>query len=307
MIGSLDLLARFSALAAGACGFSLVVYAEKWMRFARFRELTEVDGNDNALFRLLNGGWDLNEERTLTEKVSFHKAGPSARRRRVGRRWLAFDKAAAAAGLSGRMTPGIVMTAEFGLACVGVAIAAVLSGGLHWQAMIFGGLCGAAAPWIALKRLVLRRRREIQRQLPFALDILVLCVEAGLGLESALGRVTQRIRGELAREFRMVVHEVQTGKPRHEALRGLAERVPAADLRSLVAALVQAEQLGSSVVPVFRALAVQMRQRRAQRAEELAMKAPVKMLFPLIFCVFPALLIILFGPLVVSGFGGLTN
>lgn len=296
-----------SAGATGACCFFLVIYTARRMTLSRFRRLVQADGNEAAVSRLLHpggladsiGGGATNSSRAESGTSIGQKVGKHFR--------LVLDRAGTAFGLPGPLTPELFAVFEIGLAVLGALATAFLAGGLGGQVLATGALGGAALPWVVAGHMGARRRRAIQTQLPFALDVLTLCSEAGLGLESGLVRATQRLRGQLAEEFRAVVHEIRTGKSRHEALRRMADRVNVPDLHTFVSALIQAEQLGSSVAPVFRTLAQQVRQRRAQRAEELAMKAPVKLLFPLVFCIFPALLVILFGPLLVTGFGGLVQ
>lgn len=307
MSGSVGFFEGLASMSAGICCLSLVAYIHRRVDLARFRKLIEADGNGAALSRLSRARRGIDGAVVQTRASTSHdRPGPGIRNT-VQRCLRLVEKMFGDAGLLGRVTPEIVFGIEAGLALFGAISVSVLAGSFQWQTTLTGAALGTILPAAALRRLSARRRQQMQRQLPFALDILTLCAEAGLGLESGLTRVTQRLEGLLADEFRLVVHDIRTGKPRHEALRRLAERVNTPELYSLVATLIQAEQLGSSVVPVFRTLALQLRQRRAQHAEELAMKAPVKMLFPLVFCIFPALLIILFGPLLVSGFGGVVR
>lgn len=147
-----------------------------------------------------------------------------------------------------------------------------------------------------LRRRIRQRTQAIERALPDALDLIVVCIEAGHALEAALATVTQRFRGPLGEEFERTLREIALGKTRREALRDLSRRVGSADLQAFIAAILQADQLGVSIAQVLRVQADAMRVRRRQRAEEQAAKLPVKMLFPLIFLVFPALLIVILGP-----------
>lgn len=144
-----------------------------------------------------------------------------------------------------------------------------------------------------------QRRGEIQSALPDALDLLVVCVEAGLGLGAALQRVGQEIRlasAQLSDELALVNSEMQTGVSRMDALRNLAERTGVEDLFSLVAMLIQTDRLGTSIAMSLRAHADSMRTRRRQRAEELARKASIKLAFPLVLLIFPALMVVILGP-----------
>ena len=144
-----------------------------------------------------------------------------------------------------------------------------------------------------------QRRTEIVSSLPDALDLMVVCVESGLGLGAALQRVGVEIRlasSQLSDELSLVNQEMQTGVARTDALRNLAERTGVEDLYSLVAMLIQTDRLGTSVAQSLRAHAESMRTRRRQRAEQMARKASIKLAFPLVFMIFPALLVIILGP-----------
>ena len=150
-----------------------------------------------------------------------------------------------------------------------------------------------------LRKAVAKRQRAILRSLPFVLDLLTLSVEAGMDFMSALQRTTEARRiDELGEEVLRVVREIQLGTPRREALRQMARRIDLPDVRSVVNALVQADELGVSVGAILRIQADQIRQRRFERAERLANEAPVKLLFPLLFFIFPSVFLILLGPVV---------
>jgi tight adherence protein C len=148
--------------------------------------------------------------------------------------------------------------------------------------------------WLDYK--VSTRRRAINRSLPDALDLLVICSEAGLALEGAMARVVERLKGPLAIEMKRTLGEIALGKRRRDALHGLAERTEAEDLVAFVAAVVQADQTGISIGNVLHVQADDLRLRRRQRAEKEGRQAPLKMLFPNIFFIFPATLIVLIGP-----------
>ncbi len=140
------------------------------------------------------------------------------------------------------------------------------------------------------------RQKAINRSLPDALDFIVVCVEAGLAFESAMGRVVERMHGPLSEEFRRTLGEISLGKRRRDALRDMATRSQAGDLVSFVAAIVQADQTGISIGDVLRIQADDLRLRRRQRAEKEGREAPLKMLLPLIFFIFPATFIAAVGP-----------
>jgi len=136
--------------------------------------------------------------------------------------------------------------------------------------------------------------------LPDALDMLTVCVEAGLGFDAALAQVARNTDGPLAAEFARALQEMQIGKSRGQALRALAERTTVPEARAFVSALVQAGDLGIPVARVLREQAKEMRVRRRQRAEAKAQQVPVKITFPLILCIFPALLVVVLGPGIIN-------
>ncbi|KUO78863.1 MAG: hypothetical protein APF81_18300 [Desulfosporosinus sp. BRH_c37] len=166
---------------------------------------------------------------------------------------------------------------------------------------IIGFLIGYLFPNSWLKAKAKQRQKEIQHKLPDVLDLLTVSVEAGLGFDAALLKVVEKQKGVLAEEFLRVLQEIKMGRPRREALRDLARRnKPAEDLSNVVASLVQADQLGISIGGVLRNQALQIRQKQRQRAEEKAQKAPIKMMIPLVFFVFPSIFIIVLGPAVIQ-------
>jgi len=151
------------------------------------------------------------------------------------------------------------------------------------------------------------RQKAIQRALPDTLDLLQVSVEAGLGFDMALNKVTQQMKGPLSEEIRRALDEIRMGGMREEALRGIARRTGVRDLSSFISAVVQSEELGSNIANTLKAQADYMRQKRRQKAEEMAMKAPVKLVFPLVFFVFPALFVVILGPAVISIFRALAS
>ncbi len=171
----------------------------------------------------------------------------------------------------------------------------------HSKALLFGiifAVLGYYLPDLWLKSKIRRRQENILRALPDALDLLTICVGAGLGFDGAMSKVVEKWDNELAFEFGRVLREIQLGKSRREALRDMADRVGLPEMSSFVAAIIQSEQLGVSLGKVLLIQAENMRTKRRQRAEEKAHQAPVKMLFPLVFLVMPALFIVLLGPAV---------
>jgi len=164
-------------------------------------------------------------------------------------------------------------------------------------------LVGYVIPDGFLTWIVRRRQHHLRRALPDALDLLVICVEAGLGLDQALMKVSQDLRithRELSDEFQLVNLAMRVGKTRIEALHELARRTGLEDIKSLVAMLVQTERFGTSVAQSLRVYSDDMRTKRRQRAEEMAAKTPVKMVPVLVFFIFPALMVVILGPGVIT-------
>jgi tight adherence protein C len=181
-----------------------------------------------------------------------------------------------------------------------VGFALSLSPGAILAAVVIGALFGFWLPFGIVYDLGTRRQNEMRRQLPDALDLLTLSVEAGLGFDAATAQVARSMPGALAREFARMLHEMQMGQRRADALRALASRTTVLELRTVATSLVQAGELGIPIAHVLREQAAQMRVRRRQRAEEEARKLPVKVIFPLILCLFPALFIVVIGPGVIN-------
>jgi tight adherence protein C len=177
--------------------------------------------------------------------------------------------------------------------------------GLHNPALgvvtaVLGGGAGFFLPDLLLYNAAIKRQAKIQTALPDAMDMLTICVEAGLGFDAALSRVARNTAGPVAAEFSRVLQEIQIGKSRTEALRSMSDRTTVAELRAFVSAMVQAGELGIPIAEVMRVQSREMRMRRRQRAEEKAQQVPVKILFPLVGCLFPALFTLVIGPGVLS-------
>lgn len=206
--------------------------------------------------------------------------------------------------------PGDMRTADW----LGIkAIAAAVGGGGAFlllglfagnlgQGLLFGiiGLgIGYLAPEFWLGGRVRKRQKLILLQIPDALDLLTISVRAGLGFDAALGKVVEKLKGPLIDEFRRALAEVRVGKARRDALRDIMPRTEVAPLSNFIGAIIQAEQLGVSISKVLQVQSEQLRIERRQRAEEQAAKAPIKMLFPLVGCIFPSLFIVILGPAII--------
>src|SRR3954471_13738179 len=159
-----------------------------------------------------------------------------------------------------------------------------------------GLLFGYTVPEFWLGGRVKKRQKAILLMIPDALDLLTISVRAGLGFDAALGKVVEKLEGPLTDEFRRALAEVRVGKARREALRDIIPRTEVVPLSNFIGAIIQAEQLGVSISKVLQVQSEQLRIERRQRAEEQAAKAPIKMLFPLVGCIFPSLFIVILGP-----------
>lgn len=166
--------------------------------------------------------------------------------------------------------------------------------GVVWLGALF--MAGSRISSYLVRKRIEKRKSEVMRALPTALDLITVCMEAGLSFDSGLAKVVEKTRGTLSEEFARVLQEMQVGHGRRDALKDMAERLDTRDLSSFVAAIVQADQMGMALGPVMRAQSEDVRLRRRQHAEEQAMKAPIKMLFPLIFCILPSMILVVLGP-----------
>ena len=208
------------------------------------------------------------------------------------------------AGRSAKMDATLFITIEFIIGgIVGVAsffLIRFLGNGLPTGRVFLLTLVltvlGFFLPQYQLSRDITKRQKEIRKGMPDALDLLTICVEAGLSFDGAMAKVAEKWNNEVSKSFARVIQEVQLGKLRREALRDMQENVGVSEMTSFVAALIQSEQLGVSMAKVLRVQADQMRVRRRQLAEEEAHKAPIKMLIPMAFIMFPSILIILLAP-----------
>jgi len=215
------------------------------------------------------------------------------------------EKRLAMAGNPGDMKVADWLGIKAIVAGVGFGILFILFGVLSGQIVqglllaLVGAGIGYLGPEFWLGRRVRARQKAILLQIPDALDLLTISVRAGLGFDAALGKVVEKMSGPLVDEFRRALAEVRVGKARREALRDIVPRTEVQPLTNFIGAIIQAEQLGVSISKVLQVQSEQLRIERRQRAEEQAAKAPIKMLFPLVGCIFPSLFIVILGPAII--------
>lgn len=200
---------------------------------------------------------------------------------------------------------GTRLAATLGLPLAAAAVAGVASAPAGWALLagVWGGVVGWVGPKVYLRVRARARKAEIDRRLPDALDLLVVCVEAGLGLNQALMRMSEEIRHfspATADEFTFVTLELRAGVARQEALRNLGMRMGLPELRALSAMLIQADRFGTSIAQSLRVHAETARKKRQQRAEEAAAKTTIKLIFPLVLCIFPTIFVVILGPAMIS-------
>ncbi len=219
----------------------------------------------------------------------------------IARQDLKLERAGYPGGLRGADWIGVKLLFTF---LFGGGLAVLLLGTGQVQLALLGAVGGAALgymlPEFWLGSRGRKRSFEMVLQLPDALDLLTISVEAGLGFDAALAKVVEKMEGPLVMEFRQALAEIRMGRSRKDALRDVVARADAQPISNFIGAIVQAEQLGVPIAKVLQIQSQQLRVERRQRAEEAAAKAPVKMLFPMVGCIFPTIFIVILGPAVVT-------
>ncbi len=204
------------------------------------------------------------------------------------------------AGNPNGLTPPVIWAARFIVMFVLGFLMLALLGRRGAMYMVGGPLVGGAVgfymPQLWLQSKISRRQEAVIKALPDALDLMSICVEAGLGFDQAMSQVHEKWENELALAFGRVIREISLGKTRRDSLRNMADNVGVADVTSFVAAIIQADQLGVSISRVLKIQAEQMRIKRRQRAEEKAAQAPIKMMVPMAFLIFPTIYLVILGP-----------
>jgi tight adherence protein C len=210
-------------------------------------------------------------------------------------------------GLRGADWVGVKILGAIAFAVIGLILGLIVGEASVVMALLgllVGAGLGYMAPEFWLGRKIRARSMAMTLQLPDALDLLTISVEAGLGFDAALAKVVEKLEGPLVDEFRQALAEVRMGRTRREALRDVANRADSQPVSNFIGAIVQAEQLGVPIAKVLQIQSNQLRIERRQRAEEAAAKAPVKMLFPMVGCIFPTIFIVILGPAVITVMGG---
>jgi tight adherence protein C len=205
------------------------------------------------------------------------------------------------AGRPGNLTPedfgAIRIVAAAVLAAVGLLLGYLLQNTLYLVvSLLAGAVLGYFLPQMWLQQKVNARRQEIQKGLPDAMDLLVIAVDAGLGFDASLARVTDKYKNALSEEFAKVLREVNLGRPRLEAMDEMGRSSGVEDLHNFIQAVIQSEQFGTGIGKILRIQADEMRRKRRQRAQEKAAQATLKMMLPMVGCIFPTLWIVLLGP-----------
>ena len=215
------------------------------------------------------------------------------------------EKAGYPGGLRGADWVGVKFLSAivFALAISGLTLLIGLGAAAIFFALV-GGAVGFMAPEFWLGRRIRSRGMQMVLQLPDALDLLTISVEAGLGFDAALAKCVEKMEGPLIVEFRQALAEIRMGRTRRDALRDVVARADAQPISNFIGAIVQAEQLGVPIAKVLQIQSQQLRIERRQRAEEMAAKAPVKMLFPMVGCIFPTIFIVILGPAVITVMSG---
>lgn len=245
------------------------------------------------------------------ERIIFpilRKIGESAAKNTQQNVMLELNRKIELAGMAGQLDAAVLLSARFFAAailgagtffmCMFTILHQTFTQSILWALLL--GVLGYFFPQIWLGDQIKKRQKSIKQDMPDALDLLTICVEAGLGFDAAMANVAKKWDSELSMAFGRVISEIRLGKTRRDALKSMAERIDLPEMSSFVAAIIQSEQLGVSMSKVLRIQSEQMRMLRRQYAEELAHQAPVKMLIPMISLIFPSIFIVLLTPAVLQ-------
>jgi tight adherence protein C len=225
------------------------------------------------------------------------KLNPRSSKDAVGRRLMA-------AGVGYKISPTGYLALKALLALIGCFVGSMLGASRGLSGIILGALMAGAlgflGPDYALTLKARGRKEKVRADLPDALDLLAVSVEAGLGFDASIAKLNEHMEGPLADEFGLTLSEMKIGESRSEALKRMSDRVDAPELSAFTRAIIQADQLGTTLGRILRVQAADARLRRQAAAEERAMKAPIKMLFPTVLFIFPAMFLVILGPAILN-------
>jgi len=211
----------------------------------------------------------------------------------------------ARAGTPWGMTQGRWITIRLGTGLIlpillGIYLATVLENPAKaYSSALVAMLFGNAFPRAMLSRIARERKLQLEHEMPDALDLITVCVEAGISFDGALGKIVEKMDGPLSEEFKKTIGEMKLGANRKNALSNMGDRCDVPELTAFLAAVIQADELGVPITNVLRVQSAQLREKRKQKAQEKAMKAPIKILFPLVMFIFPAIFVVILGPSVI--------
>jgi len=215
-----------------------------------------------------------------------------------------YDKMIMQAGVGKKFTPNSILSIQLMLSIVMGSflymIFRLLTGEGNIMLSVLFGALGFFLPYVRLNSTAQIRQKRVQSALPDLLDLLYISVEAGLGFDTAMKKSAEKMPGPLSDEIKKALDDIAKGRDRQDALKGIIRRTGVDDINTFITAVIQSEILGTNIASMLRTQSTVMRQKRRQRAEETAMKIPIKMLFPLIFFMFPALFVVILGPAVIS-------
>lgn len=293
------ILCIFASLYCFGLLFGRLLTEKRWRVISRLQAIRQLNKNEEVS-ELLDLPFKERIIIPLLKKLGefMESLTPSRIRKQLSQRMIAagYVKKAAVANF---LTMQLILLTALPLLFILFAVMSAASLPKILLFAVMGALVAMILPNLILNNKKNARQKQIAKSLPDALDLLVVSVEAGLGFDMALVKVTEKMKGPLAEEFAGVLNEIRIGKVRRTALKNMAERTGVDQLISFVSAIIQADQLGVSIGNVLRVQADSIRIYQRQRVEEEINKAPIKMLFPLIFFIFPAMFVVILGPAII--------
>ncbi len=299
-MSNLDLITVFGAVLVGGGLFSAFMFISMDSNMDLRKRLAGFDEQTGEILSV--------REQELRQPLAERVFLPFMNRLgTLSNRWIGtgdtttLERNLAVAGFK-NLTPGGFMALRLVAAVAGAIIGFILAGvaaldsPMNMVVPIGMAAVGLILPKSRVDGAVRKRQKEILRAMPAALDLLTICVQGGLSFDAALGEVASKYHNTLSNELNLMLNEVRLGRPRRDALRALEERIGIQEVTSFVDAVLQSEQLGSSMADTLTIQSEEIRRRRRQKAEEMGQKAPIKMLLPLVGCIFPTIFVILLGP-----------